>query len=212
MKKVLLMLALSLLAVQGVSQANKPLEQGNLPAEPTYQRLSAVAVEEADPWAPMSAPVNALVMAMVERDVVYDVHDSEFLWNSLYYMIGIHYSMDFRVTDLGEKILVPEEMVLDVAFALFGDDVVLTDVPLTLAKFVSKEGSDYTMVKGDAAPVTCVLQHSTDLGQGRFLLEGDFVSEPDDMAVISHFEAIVVVDAGMFGYSMEEINLIAPVG
>ena len=51
----------------------------------------------------MVAPVNALVMCMVEQGLAYNDQDDVFLWNSLYYMLSLCGQMDERaeLTDGG---------------------------------------------------------------------------------------------------------------
>ena len=44
----------------------------------------------------MVAPVNALVMCMVEQGLAYNDQDDVFLWNSLYYMLSLCGQMDER--------------------------------------------------------------------------------------------------------------------
>lgn len=207
MKKVMLMMALCGVAALGVEKSASPVGEVYLPMETSVQRLSVVEEAVLDPWTGMSPGVNALVMAMVERDVVYDLADDTFIWNALYYMIGLNMVEDFRVIDCEDSYLVSKEMVEDCAYALFGDMVSLPKVPQSLADFVVEEEEGYRLAKGDAALVSCLLEETKDLGDGVYVLEGVFVSEPDDMMVLCGFTGTVVKDDGMFGYHFVDLSL-----
>lgn len=156
-------------------------------------------------WDAMEAPLTALIMAMVERDLLYD--QEEFVWTSLYYMIGIDQSMDFRVIDQEDSILVPVEMVQDCAFALFGTGENLPAIPESMREFVSydQENFAYALAKGDASWTSCVLLDCQE-DQGKVRLEAVYL-DTDDETVICQFTALLQQGQGMFGYHIVDMQI-----
>ena len=69
----------------------------------------------------MVAPVNALVMCMVEQGLAYNDQDDVFLWNSLYYMLSLCGQMDERAELTDDMLILPAETVADYAGALFSN-------------------------------------------------------------------------------------------
>lgn len=206
MKKITFFIALLAVTAQCISVGNAPVE-AHVPVEqPSVKRLSNVAYETPDPWGQMEPVVDSLVLAMVDRGLDYDLENPEFLWSSLYYLLSINPVSDFRVTELEESYLIPVEMMEDCAYALFGD-ATLPIVPEAMADFVTKEGDDYILLKGDKALVEVVLEELQDLGNGSYVFQGALVSLPEDMAVISHFETTVTMSNGMFGYSVVDTTV-----
>lgn len=55
----------------------------------------------------MVAPVNALVMCMVEQGLAYNDQDDVFLWNSLYYMLSLCGQMDERAELTDDMLILP---------------------------------------------------------------------------------------------------------
>lgn len=200
MKKLVMLFVVLFLGVQVGIQSQGPQQE----QEPMVYGLSVQGAQELDPWTPMIPPVNALVMAMVERDLNYEQEDPEFFWTALYYMVGIHHVNDFRVTTTDEFLYVPEEMMADCAYALFGSD--LMALPVSLADYITEEAEGYRLARGDAALVESVLVAWENLGDGRFLLQGDFRSLVD-ASVICSFDCEVLENDGMFGYEIETMTL-----
>ncbi len=212
MKKVALMMALLAVTAQGIAKGNSPLmETQTLATESSLQRLATVAIETPDPWGQMEPVVDSLVLSMVDRGLDYDKTQAETLWTSLYYMVSIHQVSDFRVTERENDYLVPQEMMADFAYALFGE-ATLPEIPDTLAGFVTLEGEEYTLAKGDRPLVETMLTDCVDLGEGAFFLAGVLVSLPEDRAEICSFETTLLQGDGMFGYSVETMELQYPVG
>lgn len=215
MKKLWMILAALLLTAHGgraVILQDATLD--NMPPT-SVQGLSFTeeTTQAPDPTVAMSAPVNALVMAMMEHDLTYDLQNTEFYWNALYYMVAMYEIQDFRVTDQGDTLLVPEEMLADCAYALFGDASALPTVPETMADFVAyiPEENSYALAKGDCGLAECSVMTARDLGNGVLNLSCDFLYLPED-AVLAQVEVTILEGEGMFGYHIQNVALTLPVG
>lgn len=211
MKKVTFMLALLAVTAQFITVGNPPIENHVSMEQPSVQRLSYVADETPDPWGQMAPVVDSLVLAMADRGLDYDLENPDFLWASLYYLVSINQVSDFRVTEREDSYLIPEEMMQDCAYALFGD-ATLPELPESMTGFVTKEGDDYVLAKGDKPLVEVVLNQIQDLGDGSYVFHGSLVSLPEDMAEICQFETTVSMSNGMFGYSVLDNALVHAVG
>lgn len=100
----------------------------------------------------MVAPVNALVMCMVEQGLAYNDQDDVFLWNSLYYMLSLCGQMDERAELTDDMLILPAETVADYAGALFSNFDGLPALPREMNGRVSYDWQNDTfrLARGDA--------------------------------------------------------------
>ena len=100
----------------------------------------------------MVAPVNALVMCMVEQGLAYNDQDDVFLWNSLYYMLSLCGQMDERAELTDDMLILPAETVADYAGALFSNFDGLPALPREMTGRVSYDWQNDTfrLARGDA--------------------------------------------------------------
>ena len=92
----------------------------------------------------MVAPVNALVMCMVEQGLAYNDQDDVFLWNSLYYMLSLCGQMDERAELTDDTLILPSEVVQDYAAALYPDVATLPEIPAPISERISYRAADVT--------------------------------------------------------------------
>lgn len=210
MKKMLFILCLLMMSAQGGKEL---LKQEILTSETPQNTLSKLQVEAQqpqtqDPQESMNAPILSLVMAMVERDMDYAPEDADCIWTALYYYVGMHQNSDFRVLDLGDQLEIPKEMIQDTAFALFGH-CEIPPVPLSLEANVQQQGDSYLFAKGDAAYCSCDFTKVEDLGEGKVLLQGNFIDLARNLTICG-FEAVVVESDSMFGYHLLSVETLRP--
>lgn len=211
MKKMLFLLAMLTLSIQGTYQAVKldvPTRTVPTGVVKTLSVTGTVPAEH-DVWSPMVAPVNALAMCMMEKQVDYQLNNPEFLWNSLYYMVGVYGTGDWRVIDQGDSYFIPVELVEDYAYALFGDKVSLCDIPEELEDFISydKASSGYIWNKGDSALVDSRVCEMTSLGGKRHEVTGELY-DLSNGTVICEFLSILEENDSMFGYHIENFVIL----
>ncbi|MFI3253506.1 MAG: hypothetical protein R3Y63_04090 [Eubacteriales bacterium] len=213
MRKFLFLMSLLLITAQGGKQTiEKQAFSTNLPSisvKPLAQsqidcELSPMP-EALSPWESMEAPVTALVMSLIEKDLSYDPQDEDFFWSSLYYMLGIYQSMDFRVIDQGNSFLMPEEMVQDCAFALFGT-MPQPDLPENSFLSYHKESNTYSLEKGDASLSYCLLDNTSYLENGQITFHGRYIDYATE-EVTCHFQATVTQGEGLFGYHLSHMSI-----
>ena len=116
----------------------------------------------------MVAPVNALVMCMVEQGLAYNDQDDVFLWNSLYYMLSLCGQMDERAELTDDMLILPAETVADYAGALFSNFDGLPALPREMNGRVSYDWQNDTfrLARGDAGLTETRLGEITELGGG----------------------------------------------
>lgn len=159
------------------------------------------------PWEAMESPVTALVMSMYERDLQYQVEEPYFVWSALYYMVGIYESRDWRVEEQGDWIVVPEEMIQDSAFALFGYSLDLPEIPEELADFIQKkEDFTYHLAQGDPSLTACKLITTTEQADGSLLLTGETVFLVDG-SILYEFSVILKENQGMYPYFVSDVTI-----
>ncbi len=212
MKKTLFfILALACVTVAQVNTGDSLHSGDATPQEMQYvvDRQVLVAEAKVSPWDAMSAPIHALALSMVERDLEYAVENPDFFWSSLYYMVGMYQVVDFRVEDAGDFLLVPEEMLQDCAFALFGERAVFPEVPEEMLAFISHEPENYVyrLAKGDAAWVECVKTEVIEQEGGTVLVTGDLVAVAEE-GVISSFVVELQESDSVYGYHLVGMDLV----
>lgn len=200
MKRMIpVLLALCLLAapLMRVSAAENPS-----PAELSFYQPGDVPADGGELDA-IQLPITALVMAMVERDLTYDGNSDEFIWDALYYMLGMYGQVDSRADVTGNLLTVPAETVQDYMAALFGH-ASLPDVPAALAGAVTYQDGEYLLTLGDFG------QSETRLGTlqrgagGLCRLPGELV-DPADGSVLCRFEVTLMRSENMFGFSILDL-------
>lgn len=210
MKKSLCVLALLGLSLQGIYQA-RTIEIPTRAVPYGYvESLShlGTAPAETDVWSPMVSPVNALVMSMAERECDYNLEDEYFIWNSLYYVIGLYGTQDWRMVETDDIYLVPREMVEDYAFAMFGFSENLPYIPYEMIDFIQydDESEVYHWQKGDASLTDSRLLSLTDMGEGKNYFTGEFFALENNL-VIWYFQGVLVENESMFGYSIDSFAI-----
>lgn len=209
MKKLLTTLLLMGFSMQGISvaQSNTLVHSENAQ---TYQAtLSQGSVPaQTDFWSPMISPVNSLVMCMAERNLEFAPEDATFLWSSLYYMIGIYATEDWRVQEGNDYFLIPEEMVLDYAISLFGASSVLPEIPTHLQEYIQYDANSqlFRWAKGDAALVTSQLVSLEKTEEGYYHITGDFLAQ-DTGCLLWTFHGTLIPKDNMFGYEIVDFHI-----
>ncbi len=210
MKKMMIAMTLAAAALCSVSGNNSPVnEMQDSTVEVKSLSYVGSVPAQTEAWTPIVPPMNALVMAMLEKDLDCRTSDPEFFWNSMYYMIGIYGDMDWRAEDLAGHYIVPEEMVYDCAYALFGLETGLPELPESLENFVTHDADNfnYIMAKGDVGLAETVVTEVTALGDGRHAVEGAFVALVDE-ALICEFVAVLEESDSLYGYHVEDISIL----
>ncbi len=214
MKRILFLISILLMSIQGGKEViQKEVNLTSIPTNviKTLSETETLAIEDipmTDPLSAMSPAINALVMAMVEQDLVYDSTDPTFFWTAVFYTIGINETADFRVIDQGDSLWIPQEMVQDTVFALFGLNTTLPSIPNSMEHLVSydKELYGYHWAYGDASLTECQFQEPTPLGNGVYEITGEFVSLPDDQSICSFTCTLIETDS-IFAYYIQDIVL-----
>lgn len=206
MKKILITLLFIGFSLQGIAQNTKsnPTTLSNRSISLSHYSVPA----QTDFWSPMISPVNSLVMCMAERDLDFAPDDATFLWNALYYMIGIYGTDDWRVQEGSDYYLVPEEMVLDYAISLFDCSSNLPSIPSALAEFIQYDSNSKTFrwSKGDPAQVTSRLNTLEQTLDGLYLIDGDFVAL-DTGCLLWNFSGTLAPRDNMFGYEILHFSI-----
>lgn len=210
MKNTIFVMALLALSIQGIGQAMTVEVPKSVAPYTHVESLSqsGTAPAETDLWTPMVPPVNALVMSMAEQGSSYDLENDYFVWNSLYYMIGLYGTQDWRVHEELNHYIIPMEMVEDYAFALFGYSDHLPEIPEMLQSFVEfdSESQVYHWQKGDASLTDSRLVDMIPLGDGTFEIHGEFFAEDHDL-VLWYFSGVIQENDSMFGYSIVDFSI-----
>ena len=157
----------------------------------------------------MVAPVNALVMCMVEQGLAYNDQDDVFLWNSLYYMLSLCGQMDERAELTDDMLILPAETVADYAGALFYNFDGLPALPREMNGRVSYDWQNDTfrLARGDAGLTETRLGEITELGGGRVQVAGALVSLEDE-SVLCSFTVDLVRNNSMFGYAISGLDIL----
>ena len=145
----------------------------------------------------MVAPVNALVMCMVEQGLAYNDQDDVFLWNSLYYMLSLCGQMDERAELTDDMLILPAETVADYAGALFSNFDGLPALPREMTGRVSYDWQNDTFRLGEI----------TELGGGCVQVAGALVSLEDE-SVLCSFTVDLVRNNSMFGYAISGLDIL----
>lgn len=209
MKKLLTTLFLVGFSLQGISAAHNTSTMNLNPTEIHMVSLSQGSLPaQTDFWSPMISPVNALVMCMAERNLDFSPDDASFLWSSLYYMIGIYGTDDWRVQEGKDYYLIPEEMVLDYAVSLFGATANLPEIPSNLQEDIQYDGNSKTFrwSKGDAALVSSQLVSLEQTEEGTFFISGEFLAL-DTGCLLWKFTGTLSPQDNMFGYEILEFEI-----
>ena len=161
----------------------------------------------------MVAPVNALVMCMVEQGLAYNDQDDVFLWNSLYYMLSLCGQMDERAELTDDMLILPAETVADYAGALFSNFDGLPALPREMNGRVSYDWQNDTfrLARGDAGLTETRLGEITELGGGRVQVAGALVSLEDE-SVLCSFTVDLVRNNSMFGYAISGLDILSAPG
>lgn len=153
-------------------------------------------------------PLHALVLALYEHELSYDIHSAPFVWTALYYTLGLYGEFDDRAELTNEALLLPSEAIQDFARALFADLDELPALPAELADFVCYDSTTdiYSLSLGDFAqtqlrPGTLIAQ-----ADGSYILESALTSLEDSSTLCS-FRVTLLENESMFGFSVAEISL-----
>ncbi len=153
-------------------------------------------------------PIHALVLAMWEHELTYDIQSAPFVWNALYYALSLYGEADDRAQLTQEALLLPSEAVNDFSRALFADLAEPPPLPIELSSFIRYENTSdtYHLSLGDFALTQLQLGPLTAQSDGTFLAEGS-LSALEDGAPLCSFRATLLENDTMFGFSVAEIGL-----
>ena len=145
----------------------------------------------------MVAPVNALVMCMVEQGLAYN------------YMLSLCGQMDERAELTDDMLILPAETVADYAGALFSNFDGLPALPREMNGRVSYDWQNDTfrLARGDAGLTETRLGEITELGGGRVQVAGALVSLEDE-SVLCSFTVDLVRNNSMFGYAISGLDIL----
>lgn len=155
----------------------------------------------------MVAPVNALVMCMVEQGLAYNDQDDVFLWNSLYYMLSLCGQMDERAELTDDTLILPSEMVRDYAAALYPQVEQLPGIPAPISQRIRYQASDdsYHLARGDEGLAEVVLQTPITLASGAVILTGQ-LNALEDGSLLRDFQVTLSPRDSMFGYVITDLT------
>ena len=153
-------------------------------------------------------PIHALVLAMWEHELTYDIHSAPFVWNALYYALSLYGEADDRAQLTDEALLLPSEAVNDFSRALFADLVELPHLPAESDTFIRYErASDtYHLPLGDFALTQLRLDPLIPQPDGTFTAEGT-LSSLEDSTTLCTFRATLLENDTMFGFSILDASL-----
>lgn len=153
-------------------------------------------------------PIHALVLAMWEHELTYNIQSAPFVWNALYYALSLYGEADDRAQLTQEALLLPSEAVNDFSRALFADLTELPPLPAESAPFIRYEetGDTYHLSLGDFALTQLQLGPLTTQPDGTFIAEGT-LSALEDGTPLCSFRATLLENDTMFGFSVAEISL-----
>lgn len=182
-----------------------------LPAEvttPGEEFVPGTVPAESGPMDGMIPPINALVLSMLEHDLIYDENSDVFLWNSVYYMISLYGQMDSRAELTDDALILPTETLEDYASALFTNYCGLPQLPEQLMDRVSydAQSDSYRLARGDAGLSETRLSVAHHLPDGSIQVEGELVALATEETLCS-FSAILTANNSMFGYSISGLNI-----
>jgi len=163
---------------------------------------------ESAPMEGMIPPINALVLSMLEQDLVYDENSDVFLWNSVYYMISLYGQMDSRAELTDDALILPTEVLEDYAAALFTNYCGLPQLPEQLKDRVSydPQSDTYRLARGDAGLSETRLSQAQHLPEEGIQVSGALVGLADESELCS-FTAVLHANNSMFGYSISGLNI-----
>ena len=155
----------------------------------------------------MVAPVNALVMCMVEQGLAYNDQDDVFLWNSLYYMLSLYGQMDERAEFTDDTLILPSEMVRDYAAALYPQVEQLPGIPSPISQRIRYQASDdsYHLARGDEGLAEVVLQTPITLASRAVILTGQ-LNALEDGSVLRDFQVTLSPRDSMCGYVITDLT------
>ncbi|MFI3249986.1 MAG: hypothetical protein R3Y07_03390 [Eubacteriales bacterium] len=204
--KITSMIVLSLALAVGALSHSKPVVHAE-EMLPLSQSGTTPALVEF--WSPTQAPIQGMVLSMVERDLVYDESDPYFLWSSLYYTISLTGQSDFRVEMSDQYFSIPEEMVLDYANAIFENVTKLPEIPDDLHGFISyrEETDRYELGLGDMALVETRILNVTPMEGNTYQITGVMVDLATEQSFLT-YQGILKRDEGMFGFSFQDFEIL----
>ena len=185
-------------AVPFVDETTNPdvvFPDGSVPAQ--SERLDGIRL-----------PLHALVLAMWEHELPYDIQSAPFVWNALYYALSLYGEADDRAQLTEEALLLPSEAVHDFSRALFAHLEELPALPPDEEDFVSYESASdtYRLALGDFAQTQLQMGVLTAQADGSFVLEGTLLA-PEDNTPLCFFRVTLQENDTMFGFSVTEISL-----
>lgn len=156
----------------------------------------------------MLPPVNAMVMCMLEQQLVYDESNEEFLWNSLYYMISLYGEMDSRAELTDDTMILPAETVEDYAAALFAGYSGLPVLPEALKDRVTYDAKSgcYHLARGDAGLSELVIEELSTLENGLVEVSGVLRAQEDN-SILCRFTADLLENNSMFCYAISDMSV-----
>ncbi len=152
----------------------------------------------------ITPPITALVMCMMEQNLVYDQNDDSLIWNGLYYMLSLYGGLDARAQMTDDTLILPDEAVQDYAAALFYGLDAVPNLPEAMAERVTHEDGHYYLARGDAGQVDITLGTETQQADGALLVEGALVRTADDTSLCTFLVKLQPNDS-MFDYAIDEI-------
>ena len=169
--------------------------QGNVPAQSQASQA-------------MLPAVHALVLSMTENDLDFNPEDPQFLWTSLYYMLGLYGEYDQRAELTDESLILPTEVIQDYAAALYPDVSVLPEIPAPISERITYQSANdsYYLARGDAGLAEITVQSITTQSDGSEFMVGDLTYVVDGSALVS-FEATLTPSDSMFGYILTDLTI-----
>ena len=157
----------------------------------------------------MVPPINALVLCMLEQDLVYDEDSDVFLWNSLYYMVSLYGQMDTRAELTDDTLILPSETMRDYAAALFTNYAGLPALPAHLKDRVRYDAAQdcYYLARGDAGLSETRVDQANRLPGGLLQVSGALIALEDE-SELCRFHAVLSANDSMFGYSISDLEIL----
>lgn len=153
-------------------------------------------------------PLHALVLAMLEHELVYDIRSAPFVWTALYYSLSLYGQTDDRAELTQNALVLPSESVHDFSRALFADLEQLPELPPELKDFIGYDQSRdlYSLALGDFALTELQMNELIRREDGLYSAEGVLASLEDNSPLCS-FRVTLVENDTMFGFSVLDMCL-----
>ena len=208
MKKLILSVAVLAMLSAALGPAAAAQSQQEAPSAYSMPFIHGSVPAQAAPAQAMRPALHALTLAMLENDLAFDPQDEDFLWTSLYYMLGMYGQQDQRAVLTDDTLILPPEVISDYAAALYPQVTELPEIPQSIADRMAYSAQDntYHLARGDAGLAEVAVRSAETQADGTLALSGSLVY-PVDGSSLASFQAVLQPTDTMFGYVITDMTL-----